>query len=57
MLQLHVYDSDSAKRFVIINGRRYAEGARLNEGPELVTIEKRCVVLRQQGRDFLLLPE
>jgi hypothetical protein len=57
MLQLHVYDSDSAKRFVIINGRRYAEGARLNEGPELVTIEKRGVVLRQQGRDFLLLPE
>jgi general secretion pathway protein B len=56
-LQLHVYDSDRAKRFVIINGRRYTEGATLSEGPALVSIERRGVVLRQQGRDFLLLPE
>lgn len=56
-LQLIVYDADPAKRFVRINGRRYSEGHFLTEGPQLLRIDERSVVLRQQGREFVLLPE
>lgn len=57
LLQLIVYDDDAAKRWVMINGQRYSEGALLSEGPELVQIANRSVVLRLQGRDFRLLTE
>lgn len=56
-LQLHVFSSDPARRFVLINGRRYSEGARLDEGPELVSITDEGAVLRHLGRDFLLLAD
>lgn len=56
-LHLLVYGEDAAKRFVIINNRTYHEGEFLAEGPQLVRISNRGAVLRQQGRDFLLLPE
>jgi general secretion pathway protein B len=56
-LELHAFSDTPADRFVFINGRRYAEGARLPEGPELVSIEARGAVLRHAGRRFLLVQE
>jgi general secretion pathway protein B len=56
-LELHGFSASPADRFVFINGRRYAEGARLPEGPELVSIEPRGAVLRHSGQRFLLVPE
>jgi general secretion pathway protein B len=56
-LELHAFSDSPANRFVFINGRRYTEGARLPEGPELVSIEPRGAVLRHAGRRFLLVQE
>jgi general secretion pathway protein B len=56
-LELHAYSDSPSERFVFINGRRYREGERLAEGPEVVTIEPEGVVLSQQGQRFMLAPE
>jgi general secretion pathway protein B len=56
-LELHAYSDVPADRFVFINGRKYLEGQRLAEGPEVVTIERNGVVLSQQGQRFMLAPE
>jgi general secretion pathway protein B len=56
-LELHAFSDRPSDRFVFINGRKYLEGERLFEGPELVTIEANGAVLSQQGRRFLLAPE
>lgn len=56
-LQLHAYDKQPDKRYVFINGSKYVEGDRLVEGPRVVSIEPDGVVLSQQGRRFLLMPE
>jgi general secretion pathway protein B len=56
-LELHAFSESPRDRFVFINGRKYVEGERLPEGPELVTIEPAGAVLRHAGRRFLLVPE
>jgi len=56
-LELHGYAEQPSARFVFINGRKYAEGERLAEGPDLVAVEPRGAVLSFAGRRFLLLPE
>jgi general secretion pathway protein B len=56
-LELHAYSDKPAERFVFINGRKYKEGERLTEGPEVVTIEPNGVVLSEQGQRFQLAPE
>jgi len=56
-LELHAYSEKPSERFVFINGRKYREGERLTEGPEVVTIEPTGVVLSQQGQRFQLAPE
>ena len=56
-LELHAFSAQPSDRFVFINGRKYVEGERLADGPELVSIEPNGAVLRQQGRRFLLTPE
>jgi general secretion pathway protein B len=55
-LELHVYSDDPARRFVIINGRRYREGATLAEGPVVESITTEGAVLDSQGTRFMLLP-
>jgi general secretion pathway protein B len=55
-LELHVYSDDPAGRFVIINGRRYREGATLNEGPVVESITAEGAVLDSQGTRFIVLP-
>ena len=56
-LELHAYSDKPGERFVFINGRKYKEGERLTEGPEVVTIEPNGVVLSQRGQRFQLAPE
>jgi general secretion pathway protein B len=56
-LQLLSYNEDAAQRFVFINGFQYRQGQRVQNGPLIVTIYPEGVVLRQEGRDFVLLPE
>jgi general secretion pathway protein B len=56
-LELHAYSDKPAERFVFINGRKYKEGERLTEGPEVVRIEPNGVVLSEQGQRFQLAPE
>jgi len=56
-LELHAFSEQPSDRFVFINGRKYVEGERLPEGPELVSITPSGAVLSQYGRRFLLVPE
>jgi hypothetical protein len=56
-LQLISYSEDTSQRFVFINGFRYGQGQRVQNGPLIVSIAADSVVLQQQGRDFVLTPE
>ena len=56
-LQLISYSEDETQRFVFINGFRYRQGQRVQNGPLVVSIARDSVVLEQQGRDFRLTPE
>lgn len=54
VLELHVYSSTPQNRFVIINSRRYNEGATLNEGPTVESITSDGVILSSRGTRFVL---
>jgi general secretion pathway protein B len=53
-LDVHVYATKPAERFVYINMRKYREGATLQEGPTLERIRRDGVVLNFQGVRFVL---
>jgi general secretion pathway protein B len=53
-LDIHVYSSEPAARFVFINMVKQREGSRLKEGPQVVEITPNGVVLEYQGQMFLL---
>ncbi len=53
-LDVHVYASRPADRFVYINMRKYHEGAALQEGPVVERIRRDGVVLNYQGLKFVL---
>jgi general secretion pathway protein B len=53
-LDVHVYATSPADRFVYINMRKYHEGAALQEGPTVEHIRRDGVVLNYQGLRFLL---
>ena len=53
-LDLHVYSDAPAGRFVVINSRKYKEGAQTAEGPTVDTITADGVILSNQGRRFTL---
>ena len=53
-LDVHVYATRPAERFVYINMRKYHEGAALQEGPTVERIRRDGVVLNYQGLRFLL---
>jgi general secretion pathway protein B len=53
-LDVHVYATNSAERFVYINMRKYHEGATLQEGPTLERIRRDGVILDYRGLRFLL---
>jgi general secretion pathway protein B len=48
-VDVHVYEKAPEKRFVIINGRKYHQGERLNEGPQLVEIVSNGIVVEYRG--------
>jgi general secretion pathway protein B len=56
-LELHAFSDQPRDRFVFINGRKYVEGERLIEGPQLVSVEPRGAVLSLGGQRFRLMPE
>ncbi len=53
-LDVHVYGTKPADRFVYINMRKYHEGNTLQEGPVLERIRRDGVVLNYQGLRFVL---
>jgi general secretion pathway protein B len=53
-LDVHVYATKPAERFVYINMRKYHEGATLQEGPLLERIRRDGVILNYQGLRFIL---
>ena len=53
-LDVHVYSTKPAERFVYINMRKYHEGAALQEGPTVERIRRDGVVLNYQGLRFIL---
>ncbi|HEY1313832.1 MAG TPA: general secretion pathway protein GspB [Steroidobacteraceae bacterium] len=53
-LDVHVYSTNPAERFVYINMRKYHEAARLQEGPTVERIRRDGVVLNYQGLRFVL---
>jgi general secretion pathway protein B len=53
-LDVHVYSTKPADRFIYINMRKYHEGAALQEGPTVERIRRDGVVLNYQGLKFLL---
>jgi general secretion pathway protein B len=52
-VDVHVYDEQPAKRFVMVNGRRYHEGETLSEGPRVVSIEEDGIVFNFRNEDVL----
>lgn len=53
-LDVHVFATKAADRFVYINMRKYHEGATLQEGPTIERIRRDGVVLSYQGLRFVL---
>ncbi len=53
-LDIHVYSDVPKDRFVFINMAKHREGSRLDEGPQVVEITPDGVVLRYQGKSFLV---
>jgi general secretion pathway protein B len=52
-VDVHAYDEKPAKRFVMVNGRRYREGEVLIEGPRIVSIEEDGIVFNYRNADVL----
>jgi general secretion pathway protein B len=53
-LDVHVYATRPGDRFVYVNGRKYHEGATLQEGPTVEHIRRDGVVLSYHGLRFIL---
>jgi len=54
-MSVHVYSPDPRKRFVFINGKRYREGERLNNGNlVLKAINAEGIIIEHEGREELL---
>lgn len=53
-LDIHVYSTKPAERFVFINMRKYQEGQNLVEGPIVQRIASDGVILSHHGQQFLL---
>jgi general secretion pathway protein B len=53
-LDVHVFATRPAERFVYVNMRKYHEGATLQEGPTVERIRRDGVILNYHGLRFLL---
>lgn len=52
-VDVHVYNTDPQRRFVIVNGRRYREGDTLTEGPRITAITDDGIVFDFRGERTL----
>jgi general secretion pathway protein B len=52
-VDVHAYNDDPQRRFVLIDGKRYREGDTLAQGPRLVGIVPEGLVLEWQGQQVL----
>jgi general secretion pathway protein B len=52
-VDVHVYDSNPQKRFILVGGKRYHEGDTMAEGPRIVSIVPEGLVLDWQGQQVL----
>jgi general secretion pathway protein B len=52
-VQVHVYDPNPLRRFVLINGKKYRETDTLVEGPKVIEIVPEGVVLEHRGTRVL----
>jgi general secretion pathway protein B len=53
-VDVHVYDDDPARRWVMVNGRKAVEGSTLSEGPTVSRITPEGIVFDFRGRSALL---
>ncbi|EIT70404.1 MULTISPECIES: general secretion pathway protein GspB [Hydrocarboniphaga] len=53
-VDVHVWDSNPQKRFVLVNGRRYREGDTLTAGPKLVEIAQQGLIVDYNGERVLV---
>ncbi len=53
-LDVHVYSSVAAERFVFVNSRKYSEGQTLSEGPHVERITQDGVILSYRNQRFVL---
>ncbi|MEJ2393869.1 MAG: general secretion pathway protein GspB [Candidatus Thiodiazotropha sp.] len=53
-IDIHSYDKQPSKRYVLINMERYHEGDYLAEGPQLIEVLTDGVVLEHLGERFIL---
>ena len=53
-LDLHVYDSSPARRYVFVNMKRLGEGEATAEGARVVEITREGVVMSYRNTEFLL---
>lgn len=54
-LDVHVYDAEPDRRWVMINGTKYVEGLTLSEGPIIDEISENGVIYRYRG-ELTLMP-
>lgn len=52
-VDVHAYNSDPRRRFVLIGGKRYREGDTLTEGPRIIGIVAEGIVFEWQGQQVL----
>lgn len=53
-IQVHVYDANPLRRFVLVNGKKYRETDTLVEGPRVIEIVPEGVVVEQRGSRVLI---
>ena len=53
-LDVHVYNNDPSRRWIMVDGRRYREGEPLASGPRIVVIRDDGVVFEHAGERVLL---
>jgi general secretion pathway protein B len=53
-IDIHSYDRQAEKRYVMINMEKYHEGDYLAEGPQLIEILTDGVILEHLGERFIL---
>lgn len=53
-VDVHVYDDNPLRRFVLINGKKYRETDTLIDGPKVVEIMPNGVIVEQRGSKVLL---